>query len=285
MSSLIKTTNNSGLATPGSISVGESASTEGLKFSERAEQYSDLPTEFRKGASSSNAIVLSKEAKERQGNTSVVLASSVNIQTPIYIPPTVADNAIASGVRKLSKNFKSGNRIVQRKLGWFAMPSYIYVTTVERELEWVGEKKLAPKGPWLIENRRKWVPRQGVAEKRSGVVPVDVESGDNGSSSRFVEVPEQIPDAFAQGANAMGYLPKVVRGDIASAVSHPNYFDGRLLGLVNPETDEVDQLEVSLLRMDDTTALVVRGVRSVDGNSWEITQARYSLSTPEVESA
>lgn len=282
---IVQSSGGGGLARASSVSVGEGNSTEGLKFEGRAELYSDLPTSFRVGASSSNAIVLKTEAEKRQGGTSIVLAGTQNLKPPVHIPATVADSAIASGVRKLSKNFKRGERIVQRKLGWFAMPNYIYVTTVERELQWRDDKKLAPSGPWLIENRRKWVPTQGVADKRVGSVRATPDTYEEGSSSRYVEEAEVIPDAFLNGASAMGYLPKQVRGDVVVQVPTPNYFDGRLLGFTNQKTGAVDRLEVSLLRMNDNVAIVIYATSDPSTDIWEVTQARYLLSTPEVESA
>lgn len=282
----IRTAGGSGLAKPGQVNVGSGSSTEGLSFSGRAEEYSDLPTTFRKGASKSTELVLARETRERQAGTSIVLASAVNIQAPVNLPPKIAEGAIASGVRTLSKSFKNGSRIVQRKLGWFASPTYIYVTTVERELAFRDDKKLAPVSEWLIENRRKWTPVGGVASKRVGKVNERPDYSETlASSDRYVEEAEVIPDAFANGVNAMGYLPKTVRGDIALQVPNPTYFDGRLLGIVNPKTKEVDTYEVTLLRMNDNVGLVISATCPIGGSEWTVTQARYQLTTPEVESA
>lgn len=269
----------------GSVAVGESASTEGLSFADKAESYSDLPTTFRTGATESNALVLVKESRERQGSTEVALADPKSIKPPYEVPSHVERTTIAEGVRKLSSNFRSNGRIVQRKVGWLATPSQIFVTTVERELDWVGEKKLRPTGSWLVENRRRWTAIGGTASKRVGKVKEDTSAASaEGPEKRYVESPESIPDAFVAGVNAMSYLPLPVRGDIVSQVPHPNYFDGRLLGVVSP-SEELKGYEVNLLRMDDSTAVVISAYKSVDSDEWEVTQARYSLSTPEVESA
>lgn len=270
------------LSRRGSVAVGESASTDGLSFSNEAESYQDLPTTFRTGARDSNALVLLKEAQERQGGTSVVLATPDSIRAPRIYEDT-ASTVIAEGVRKLSSNFRSGERIVQRKFGWRATPTEILVATVERELEWVGEKKLRPSSGWLIENRRRW--NTNPASKRVGRVREDSqEESEQGQEERYVESPESIPDAFIAGVEAMSYLPLVVRGDIVSQVPNPNYFDGRLVGVFSAD-DVFKGYEVSLLRMDDSTAIVVSAFKDSKSREWEVTQARYALTTPEIESA
>lgn len=275
-----------GLAKLGSIAVGTGAGTEDLSFSGRAEMYSDLPTTFRQGGASSTALVLRKESDERQAKTSTALARPEDVIAPIHLPPKAAEQTIASGVRKLSSSFKVGNRIVQRKLGWFATPTYIFVTTVERELKWRDDKKLAPATDWFIEHRRRFRPKSGVAEKRVGTVK-EVYSNyeEEATTSRFVEAAEQIPDAFVNGVDAMAYLPLAVRGDIVSQVPNPTYFDGRLLGLCEDGGEEVTHYEVSLLRMNDGVALVISAKKPIGGSVWEVTQAKYALTTPEIEAA
>lgn len=270
---------------PGNIAVGEGAATEGLTFSTPAEMYSDLPTDFRRGAASSTALALRREAQERQGSTSTALARPEDLRAPMNLPPKVAATTIASGVRKLSRSFKVGDRIVQRKLGWLATPTYIFITTVERELQWREDGKLKPSGAWHIEHRRRYAPKSGVAEKRVGTVAEPLASDASASSSsHYVEEAEQIPDAFVAGAEAMAYLPLAVRGDIVKQVPNPTYFDGRLLGLCAP-SGGVSHYEVTVLRMNDDVALVISATKPVAGGTWEVTQAKYELGTPEVEAA
>lgn len=275
-----------GLARPASIAVGTGAATDELTFSGRAEMYSDLPTTFRKGGASSTALVLRKESEERQKKASTELARPEDVVAPIQLPPKAAEQTIASGVRKLSSSFRVGDRIVQRKLGWFATPTYIFVTTVERELKWREDKKLAPASDWLIEHRRRFRPKSGVAEKRVGTVKETYSNyEDEATTSRFVEAAEQIPDAFVNGVEAMAFLPLTVRGDIVSQVPHPKYFDGRLLGVCEDGGEEVTHYEVSLLRMNDDVALVISAKKPLGGSVWEVTQAKYDLTTPEIEAA
>lgn len=273
-----------GLSKARAVAAGTGADTTTLTFSGKAEMYTDLPEAFRRGGAASTALVLRKESAERQKTTSTALARPEDVVAPIQLPPKVAETSIASGVRTLSKSYKVGDRIVQRKLGWFATPTYIFVTTVERELKWCEDKKLAPAGDWQIEHRRRFRPKAGAATKRVGHVEETLGNAGGDTETRFVEAPEAIPDAFVNGMEAMAYLPLAVRGDIVSQVPHPTYFDGRLLGLCE-NGPEVTHYEVSLLRMNDDVALVISAKKPLGGSVWEVTQARYELTTPEVEAA
>jgi hypothetical protein len=274
---------NNSISQLGTVAVGAGASTDGLKFQDRAEMYSDLPTTFRKGAAETTALVLASELKTRQGSTAVRLADHRDLRVPLTQPPV--KEVLASGVRKLEKSFKNGQRIVQRKWGWQATPTQLTVVTVERELIWRSDGKLTPSGDWLIEHRKTWIPTQGVATKRTGKVSQPSASNEtNPASDHYVEIAEAIPDAFIKGAEAMAYLPRPVRGDIVAQVPNPTYFDGRLLGVLNKE-NVVEAYEISLLRMDDNVALVILALCPINGTEWEVTQAKYLLTTPRVETA
>lgn len=282
----LRASQGNSVARPTSISVGTGASTEELTFAGKAEMYTDLPTVFRKGGKASTELVLRKESAERQTKTSTALARPEDVVAPITLPPKAAEQAIASGVRRLSNSFRAGDRIVQRKLGWFATPTYIFVTTVERELKWREDKKLVPASDWFIEHRRRFRPKSGVAEKRVGnVKEVYSDYEAEGVAARYVEAAEAIPDAFVNGVEAMAYLPRAVRGDIVSQVPNPTYFDGRLLGLCEGGGPDVTHYEVSLLRMNDDVAVVISAKKPLKGSVWEVTQAKYQLTTPEIEAA
>lgn len=281
-----KSSNNAVGSYGGSVSAGAGSATKGLTFGKKAEMFDDLPKVFRQGASSSTALVLNSEKNARQKTASTELALPSDIKPPFELPPNLANNSIASGVRKLDKNLKNGNRIVQRKIGWNATPDTIIVVTVERELRWRPDKKLEPASGWFIENRRRYKDKRGVSSKRSGLVRETPESSDYVSDTSVVYENKQevIPDAFVAGADAMSFLPIAVRGDIVTQIPNPNYFDGRLLGSTNPQ-GELVEYEVSLLRMNDDHALVVNAVKKVGDDSWRVVQAKYELTTPEIESA
>lgn len=274
---------SSSLSQGGGLKVGASGDVSTLKLAGKAEHYRDLPTIFREGASATTALTLYREREERQHRASTALARPEDIKTPAYLQDYASTPAVASGVRKLSKSFKSGERIVQRKIGWEATPATIVVVTVERELEWRPDGKLQPAGEWLIEHRRTFHTREGVAEKRVGRVAVEARVSETTSTS-YVEAAEEIPDAFVAGADAMSFLPLAVRGDVVKQVKIPTYFDGRILGTPGP-AGELKDYEVSLLRMDDDVALVVHATRKVTDSSWKVMQAKYLLGTPEIESA
>lgn len=259
-----------------------------FEFSRRALIYeTDIPTEFRRGARTGTEIALRKGDTTGPG-TGLVLASSV----PQIIPPRperetkqVQKATIASGVRQLEKLRRSGDRIVQRRIGWQATPDRIVLTTAEREMRKNPEGKYAPASGWLIEDRRTFRMARGRAEKRTGSVPVDpaaAPAGATASSSVPREDAERAVAArFPEGEMSMSVLPTQVRRSMIARVPHPTQFDGVILQTVEPPA----VLTVHVLRMDQQRAIVIQATRPLDGDAWDVSQAHYQLTDVEIEAA
>lgn len=270
------------------VAAGRSSSLGDFEFTKRALTYgTDMPRVFRRGGRASTELTLRKD--DRPG-TSLVLASSA----PTVIAPRsdadtrrIENAAIASGVRQLAKLRRSGDRIVQRRIGWQATPDRIVLTTAERAMSKNPEGKYAPAGDWLIEDRRTFRIRQGKAEKRTGTVRTDdpTPAGGTTKTPEAVAAAEAqeaaVSERFPEGAQSMGFLPSQVRRSMVARVPQPTQFDGVILQAVEPP----HALTVHVLRMDQQRAIVVQATQEPDGSAWKVTQAHYLLTDVEIEAA
>lgn len=261
----------------------------GATFTARAYTYdADIPTEFRQGASKSNALV--PATPKKTGGALAVFSKSTSTSPKSHRElAKIAKQVIASGARQLEKPRRSGGRIVQRRIGWQATPALVVITTAERELIRGDDGKLRPQGQWLIEHRQTFRNEGGVAQKRTGAVPMEptpaaaaaaAPAGGTGTAQAA-----QPAESFPEGETALSFLPSTVRASALARVPQPTAFDGTVIQYTNTQTGQVDRQEINVLRMDDKRAVVIQATRKPDATTWEVSQATYSLGEPEIEQA
>lgn len=274
----------SGLA-KGASNAGRGADISAAVYEEKALAFGDdMPTQFRrtapktasnapKGAAASSepssALVLRPSGKQ----VAVRTAEPGTVQTPREQP-------VASGVRSVPKLRRSGDRVVARRIGWRAWPSTIEITTAEREHTQIAQGKYKPAGDWMIEHREVYRVTQPPV-KRVGQVPLDLATAS--SDTQPPADASGAPPEFPEGEAALAYLPAAVRSSVRNAVTDPKFFDGDLIQW--SQGDTVDRLELSLLRADADTAVVVLATKKPSADSWTVTQVTYQLPGPEVEHA
>lgn len=274
------------VAKPAFVDPGKGTDIGGVSFGGRALTYDeDMPTKFRSGAKAATELVLRKQAK--QSGTDLVRARDVVAPKSDRQVKKIEKASIASGTRQLEKPRRSMGRTVQRRVGWNATPTQIVVTTAERELSKRDDGKLSPSGEWLIEHRKTFTNASGPAEKRVGKVgtsaPAPGVSSDASAPSRPLAQASSAGDAFPEGQFALSLLPAQVRASVIARVPTPTVFDGAVMLVSDSNTGEEDHKEVNLIRMDDKRAVVIQAKLKPKLDTWEVSQATYSLSAPEIE--
>lgn len=273
------------VAKPAFVDPGKGTDIGGVSFGGRAFTYEeDMPTKFRSGAKAQTDLVLRKQAK--QSGTDLVLARDVVAPKSDRQVKKIEKASIASGVRQLEKPRRSMGRIVQRRIGWNATPTQIMVTTAERELTKREDGKLAPSSDWLIEHRKTFSNTAGAAEKRVGKVKVSAPAPDAPSGP---QTPQATPasasndDSFPEGQFALSLLPAQVRSSAIARVPAPTVFDGAVMLVSDGNTGQETHKEVNVIRMDDKRAVVIQAKLKPNADEWEVSQATYTLSAPEIE--
>lgn len=287
-----KNTNTPTKHTPTQTTTGQASSMEGVTFQQKALTYeTDIPTTFRPGTKNSTALAL-RDKKQATTGGALVLASD----QPRIIDPLTEEalrkstkHIIASRARQLDKPRKSGDRIVQRRIGWQATPHHIRITVAERELWKTPNGAYRPVGQWLIENRRTYPNAKGTATKRTGKItdtltagaPISETQKVNAQPNAAEKLEQKVASQYPEGAWALGMLPAQVREGIITRVPNPIEFDGTLLQRQsNPLT-----YEVHVLRMDNKRAVVVKATREEGSTTWEVSQAAYELGEVTIEQA
>lgn len=268
-----------------------------VSFTARGYTYDkDIPTAFRVGASQSNALVPAQPKKP--GGALAVFSKAVADTSPKSHRELakIAKQVIASGARQLEKPRRSGQRVVQRRIGWQATPALVVITTAERELVKGPDGKYRPHGEWMIEHRQTFRNEGGPAHKRTGTVamseaasptitqasPAQPAPGDAG------EAPGERAGAvetFPEGEAALSFLPPSVRSSAIARIPQPTAFDGTVLQYADAQTQVVDRQEINVLRMDAKRAVVIQASRKPQADAWEVSQATYTLGEPEIEQA
>lgn len=274
------------VAKPAFVDPGKGTDIGGVSFSGRALTYDeDMPTKFRSGAKAATELALRKQAK--QSGTDLVRARDVVAPKSDRRVKKIEKASIASGTRQLEKPRRSVGRTVQRRVGWSATPTQIVVTTAERELSKRDDGRLSPSGEWLIEHRKTFTNASGPAEKRVGKVgtsaPAPGVSNDSSAPSGPPAQASSAGDAFPEGQFALSLLPAQVRASVIARVPTPTVFDGAVMLVSDSNTGEEDHKEVNLIRMDDKRAVVIQAKLKPKLDMWEVSQATYSLSVPEIE--
>lgn len=281
----LRTTHSGGLSTSTSTApdVGGDSDITQAQFTAKGLTYGhDMPTTFRTGVSTSTEVTI-----RRRGEL-----STARVRPPRSAAESAKDakDAIASGVRQLDKPRRNNQRIVQRRIGWQATPSLIVVSVAERELEQSEPGKYRPTSSgWLMEHRSTYRNTDGRASKRVGKVPFETAGTDADTANSGETEPnltqQKVRQAFPEGADALSYLPPAVRASVIGRVPAPTVFDGVVVQFSDPHTGAARRLQVDVLRMSSTTAVVVKATASPGGREWEVSQAVYSLDIPEVEQA
>lgn len=280
------------VARPAFVDPGKGTDIGGVSFGGRALTYTDdMPTSFRVGAKAQTEMVLRKEATT---SSALVLARDVIAPKSDRQVKKIEKASIASGMRQLEKPRRSLGRIIQRRVGWNATPTQIVVTTAERELTKRDDGRLSPSGEWLIEHRKTFTNTQGAALKRVGKVKSSAPApgAPNPSPSAATAPPAAhtpAPSAsagaetFPEGDFALSLLPAQVRSSVIARIPVPLVFDGAVMLVSDGTTGEETHKEVNVIRMDDKSAVVVQAKLKPASDEWEVSQATYSLSAPEIE--
>lgn len=273
------------VAKPAFVDPGKGTDIGGVSFGGRALTYEeDMPTKFRSGAKAQTDLVLRKQSK--QSTTDLVLARDVVAPKSDRQIKKIEKASIASGTRQLEKPRRSMGRIVQRRVGWNATPTQIMVTTAERELTKRDDGKLSPTGDWLIEHRKTFTNTTGAAEKRVGKVKVSAPAPDAPGGTQTPSAPTATApgeDSFPEGQFALSLLPAQVRSSAIARVPIPTVFDGAVMLVSDAKSGEETHKEVNVIRMNDRRAVVIQAKLKPNADEWEVSQATYSLSDPEIE--
>lgn len=271
------------VARPAFVDPGQGTDIGAISFGGRALTYEeDMPTAFRSGAKAQAELALRDQAKS--SGADLILARDVVAPKSDRQIKKIKKASIASGTRQLEKPRRSMGRIVQRRIGWNATPTQIMVTTAERELAKREDGRLAPSGDWLIEHRRTFTNTAGPAEKRVGKVAGSAPAPNTPERSQAPsETAASTGDAFPEGHFALSLLPAQVRSSVIARVPTPTVFDGAVMLVSDGTTGEESHKEVNLIRMDDKRAVVVQAKMKPNTDEWEVSQATYTLSAPEIE--
>ena len=273
------------VAKPAFVDPGKGTDIGGVSFGGRALTYEeDMPTKFRSGAKAQTDLVLRKQSK--QSTTDLVLARDVVAPKSDRQIKKIEKASIASGTRQLEKPRRSMGRIVQRRVGWNATPTQIMVTTAERELTKRDDGKLSPSGEWLIEHRKTFTNTAGAAEKRVGKVKVSAPAPGAPDGTQIPSAPTATApgeDSFPEGQFALSLLPAQVRSSAIARVPSPTVFDGAVMLVSDAKSGEETHKEVNVIRMNDRRAVVIQAKLKPNADEWEVSQATYSLSDPEIE--
>lgn len=274
------------VAKPAFVDPGKGTDIGGVSFGGRAFTYDkDMPTSFRSGAKAQTDLVLRKQTK--QSGTDLALARDVVAPKSDRQVKKIEKASIASGVRQLEKPRRSMGRTVQRRVGWNATPTQIMVTTAERELTKRADGKLTPSGEWLIEHRKTFTNATGAAEKRVGKVKASAPAPGAPSGSQPPSAPSAsasaASDSFPEGQFALSLLPAQVRSSAIARIPTPTVFDGAVMLVSDGKTGEEIHKEVNVIRMDDKRAVVIQATLKPNADEWEVSQATYTLSAPEIE--
>lgn len=275
------------VARPAFVDPGKGTDIGGVSFSGRALTYEeDMPTQFRSGAKAQTELVLRKGTTSKSGSDLVLARDVVAPKSPRQIKK-IEKATIASGVRQLEKPRRSMGRTVQRRVGWNATPTQIMVTTAERELTKRDDGRLAPSGEWLIEHRKTYAHASGAAEKRTGKVKATAPTPGAPSGAEAPPAAPTAPapsaDTFPEGQFALSLLPPQVRAGALARIPVPTVFDGAVMLVSDAKTNEERHKEVNVIRMDNKRAVVIQATLKPDTDEWEVSQATYTLTSPEIE--
>ena len=90
-------------------------------------------------------------------------------------------------------------------------------------------------------------------------------------------------DSFPEGQFALSLLPAQVRSSAIARVPIPTVFDGAVMLVSDAKSGEETHKEVNVIRMNDRRAVVIQAKLKPNADEWEVSQATYSLSDPEIE--
>lgn len=274
------------VAKPASVSPGRGTDMGDVSFEGRALTYEeDMPTKFRSGAKAQAELAL-REKASRSGTDLVRARDVITPPRPERQIRKIEKSSIASGVRQLEKPRRSMGRTVQRRIGWNATPTQVMVTTAERELTKRDDGRLAPSGDWLIEHRKTFSNASGAAEKRVGKVKGTAPAPGAPSAAQpppASSAPPDGGDTYPEGQFALSLLPAQVRSSVIARVPAPTVFDGTVMLVSDGKTGEEAHKEVNVIRMDDKRAVVIQATLKPNADEWEVSQATYALSAPEIE--
>jgi hypothetical protein len=176
--------------------------------------------------------------------------------------PVVADGAAADGAL-----YDEPGGIVQVMRAWRAHRDRVYVAVAARAVHVIGGE-LRPITSWEPVGLRRH-DAAGEPRRRIGWVPVggpvqaEGPSGSPHGSGGPSAPPERRAPGHAGAAEAWPYLPQPVRAGAERAVPVPDDWIGDLVQRSVPATGMPLSQEVTVMRRDSGTAVVIRATREV----------------------
>jgi hypothetical protein len=291
----ITRSNQSGLTRSTRPQVGVGADPESAEYKRQALRYElDVPSEFRVGAAAEArpALPWSGSAEEQSSRSSELVLRGRTIAPRPTEPVYDENELIASCLEELHKPRRNRGRVVQRRVGWLAYPDRVVVTTVERELRQTQERRYAPAGPWLIEQRLTYRHAGGRGSRRRGQVRADSEqqsgpqgpAGAAGGEHVGGDPEKKLEAVFPTGTYVFRFLPRPVRESMVARVPQPTFYLGYIIQRQDEHGDP-SRYAVDLLRMSAERAVVVHAELPVGAPEWQVTQVDYNLTEPEIEQA
>lgn len=185
---------------------------------------------------------------------------------------------ITSGVFTDSKVRRqgAGRRYFRRRIGWQAQRDRIVLVIGERDLAPQPDGRFKNAGNWNVVSVQEFhavePPRRRVGDvpaARPGI------SGDSGNGSTG---PDQVPsgeEAFADAHSELRFLPAPIRATVLGRVGQPTHFFAETIQYSRNGT--VTHHTASVLRMNDTHAVVVLASRQRGAVNWQAEQLQYSF--------
>jgi hypothetical protein len=176
--------------------------------------------------------------------------------------PVVADGAAADGAL-----YEEPGGIVQVMRAWRAHRDRLYVAVAARAVQVLGDE-LRPIAPWEPVGLRRH-DAAGGARRRIGWVPVGAPvqtegpSGSPHGAGRSPTPPERRSPGHAGAEAAWPYLPQPVRAGAERAVPVPEDWIGDLVQRSAPANGMPLSQEVTAVRRDAGTAVVIRATREI----------------------
>ena len=183
--------------------------------------------------------------------------------------PTAIATMANTTVRKAGA---PATRYYRRRLGWWATPERIVVTSSEQPLVKLSSGKMLPDGAWTPEESKHYLPI-GVVRHRVGKVSVDSTRETTSGNSTEPMAKTGFEKNHADALDSIKYLPAPVRDSIMNRIPNPIVFEAQAL----KHSQNGGYWTVEVLKLDDEQALVVIATRVVGYDFWTVEQRIYPL--------
>jgi hypothetical protein len=181
---------------------------------------------------------------------------------------------ITSAVENTATVRRRGEVFYRRRTGWVAQHARVVTFHQDQPLRPRADGKFAPAGAWGAPQLQVHE-ASGRVEVRAGDVPAD-SIPDAGEPK-----PDPVEDQPQEGvvttrADAdLAFLPAPVRRSVRARALQPRYFDAEALRFTRGDGSYWHT--VSVLRLDDREAIVVRASRQARSRTWQAEQYLYTF--------